>query len=142
MLILSSIFYLLGSVLMAWSPSIYILLLARLIEGLGVGLAVTLAPLYISEIASSETRGRLNTLPQFIGFCGMFIAYCIAFWMSIKQAISWRLMLGLLSVPSVVYFLLAVCFLLESPRWLVSKGKMTEAKKVLQILQCRQDVSG
>ncbi|XP_027356670.1 monosaccharide-sensing protein 2 isoform X2 [Abrus precatorius] len=72
----------------------------------------------------------------------MFFSYCMVFGMSLMKAPSWRLMLGVLSIPSVIYFALALFFLPESPRWLVSKGRMLEAKKVLQRLRGREDVSG
>lgn len=142
MLIISSILYFLAGLMMFWSPNVYALLMARLLDGFGIGLAVTLVPVYISETAPPEIRGLLNTLPQFTGCIGMFFSYCMVFWMSLLDSPSWRLMLGVVSIPSVVYFLLAVCFLPESPRWLVSKGRMEEAKQVLQRLLCREDVSG
>lgn len=142
MLIISSVFYFVSGIVMLWSPNVYVLLLARFLDGLGVGLAVTLVPLYISETAPPEIRGTLNTLPQFTGSGGMFISYCMVFGMSLMESPSWRLMLGVLSVPSLVYFVLMIFFLPESPRWLVSKGRMHEAKKVLQKLCGREDVSG
>lgn len=142
MLILSSMFYFISGLIMLWSPNVYVLLLARLLDGFGVGLAVTLVPLYISETAPSDIRGLLNTLPQFTGSAGMFLAYCMVFGMSLLDSPSWRLMLGVLSIPSIVYFALAVLYLPESPRWLVSKGRMLEAKRVLQKLRGREDVSG
>nr|POF10847.1 isoform 2 of monosaccharide-sensing protein 2 [Quercus suber] len=104
MLIVSSVLYFISGLVMLWSPNVYVLLLARLLDGFGIGLAVTLAPVYISETAPPEIRGQLNTLPQFTG-SGVF-------------------------------------YLPESPRWLVSKGKMTQAEKVLQRLRGREDVSG
>ncbi|XP_042017490.1 monosaccharide-sensing protein 2-like [Salvia splendens] len=142
MLICSSMFYFLSGIIMLWSPNVYVLLLARLLNGFGIGLAVTLVPLYISETAPSEIRGLLNTLPQFTGSGGMFLAYCMIFGMSLLASPSWRLMLGVLSIPALLYFALTVFFLPESPRWLVSKGKMLEAKRVLQRLRGRDDVSG
>ncbi|KAG2390616.1 Monosaccharide-sensing protein [Vigna angularis] len=140
MLIISSLLYFLSSLVMLWSPTVYILLFARLLDGLGIGLAVTLVPLYISETAPTEIRGLLNTLPQFTGSAGMFFSYCMVFAMSLTNAPSWRLMLGVLSIPSLIYFALTLFFLPESPRWLVSKGRMLEAKKVLQRLRGREDV--
>ncbi|KAM1044094.1 hypothetical protein ACFX2J_035083 [Malus domestica] len=142
MLIISSVFYFLSGIVMLWSPNVYILLLARLLDGFGIGLAVTLVPLYISETAPPEIRGSLNTLPQFTGSGGMFLSYCMVFGMSLTESPSWRLMLGVLSIPSLVYFVLTVFFLPESPRWLVSKGRMLEAKQVLQRLRGIEDVSG
>ncbi|CAH2076679.1 unnamed protein product [Thlaspi arvense] len=142
MLILSSILYFVGSLVMLWSPNVYVLLLGRLLDGFGVGLVVTLVPIYISETAPPEIRGLLNTLPQFTGSGGMFLSYCMVFGMSLMPSPSWRLMLGVLFVPSLVFFFLTIFFLPESPRWLVSKGRMLEAKRVLQRLRGREDVSG
>lgn len=142
MLIISSVLYFFSGLIMLWSPNVYVLLLARLLDGLGIGLSVTLVPIYISETAPSDIRGLLNTLPQFSGSGGMFLSYCMVFGMSLLDSPSWRLMLGVLSIPSLAYFALTVFYLPESPRWLVSKGKMLEAKKVLQRLRGREDVSG
>lgn len=142
MLIISSVFYFVSSLVMLWSPNVLVLCIGRLLDGFGIGLAVTLVPLYISETAPSDIRGSLNTLPQFTGSGGMFLSYCMVFGMSLTSSPSWRLMLSILSIPSLLFFALAVFYLPESPRWLVSKGRMSEAKQVLQRLRGREDVSG
>ncbi|PWA67212.1 General substrate transporter [Artemisia annua] len=142
MLIISSVLYFFGGLVMLWSPNVYILLLGRLLDGLGIGLAVTLVPVYISETSPPEIRGSLNTLPQFMGSGGMFLSYCMVFGMSLMESPNWRLILGVLSIPSLFYFVFTIFFLPESPRWLVSKRRMHEAKHVLQRLRGRQDVSG
>ena len=142
MLIASAVLYFVSGLVMLWAPSVYVLLLARLIDGFGIGLAVTLVPLYISETAPTDIRGLLNTLPQFSGSGGMFLSYCMVFGMSLMPTPDWRLMLGVLSIPSLIYFGLTIFYLPESPRWLVSKGRMAEAKRVLQRLRGREDVSG
>ena len=142
MLIISSMLYFVSGLVMLWSPNVYFLCVARLLDGFGIGLAVTLVPIYIFETAPLETRGLLNTLPQFTGSGGMFLSYCMVFGMSLMDSPNWRLMLGVLSIPSLLYFALTIFYLPESPRWLVSKGKMLEAKQVLQRLRGREDVSG
>ncbi|XP_050227213.1 monosaccharide-sensing protein 2 [Mercurialis annua] len=142
MLIISSTLYFVSGLVMLWSPNVYVLCAARLLTGFAIGLAVTLIPVYISETAPSDIRGMLNTLPQFTGSGGMFLSYCMVFGMSLSPSPSWRLMLGVLSIPSMLYFALTIFYLPESPRWLVSKGKMIEAKQVLQRLRGREDVSG
>ncbi len=142
MLIISSVLYFISSLIMLLAPNVYVLLLARLIDGFGIGLAVTIVPVYISETAPPEIRGQLNTLPQFTGSSGMFLAYCMVFGMSLMYSPSWRLMLGILSILSLIYFALTVLYLPESPRWLVSKGRMSEAKQVLQRLRGKEDVTG
>ncbi|KAI6700274.1 hypothetical protein NL676_014598 [Syzygium grande] len=142
MMIISSVLYFVSGLIMLWAPSVYVLLLGRLSCGFGIGLAITLIPIYISETAPSEIRGQLNTIPQFANSGGMFLSYCLVFGMSLLESPSWRLMLGVLSLPSLIYFMLTVFFLPESPRWLVSKGRMNEARQVLQRLYGREDVSG
>ncbi|XP_008237926.1 PREDICTED: monosaccharide-sensing protein 2 [Prunus mume] len=142
MLIASSVLYFVSGLVMVWSPNVYVLCIARLLDGFGIGLAVTLVPLYISETAPADIRGSLNTLPQFLGSGGMFLSYCMVFGMSLMNSPNWRLMLGVISIPSIIYFALTVFYLPESPRWLVSKGRMLEAKKVLQQLRGTEDVSG
>ncbi|CAN6238930.1 unnamed protein product [Urochloa humidicola] len=142
MLIASSLLYFLAGLLMLWSPNVHVLLLSRLVDGFAIGLAVTLVPVYISETAPPEIRGLLNTLPQFTGSGGMFLSYCMVFAMTLAPHPDWRLMLGALSILSLAYLLLTVWFLPESPRWLVSKGRMKEARAVLQMLRGRDDVAG
>lgn len=142
MLITSSVLYFISGLIMLWSPNVFVLCVARLLDGFGIGLAVTLVPVYISETAPPDIRGLLNTLPQFTGSGAMFLSYCMIFGMSLMTSPSWKLMLGVLSIPSLIYFGLTVFYLPESPRWLVSKGKMVEAKKVLQRLRGVEDVSG
>ncbi|GAA0150342.1 hypothetical protein LIER_09303 [Lithospermum erythrorhizon] len=142
MLIMSSVFYFVSGLVMLWSPNVYVLLLARLLDGFGVGIGATIVSAYISETAPPEIRGQLNTFPIVNTCVGMFLSYCLVFTMSLKESPSWRLMVGALSIPSLAYFALAVFFLPESPRWLVSKGKMEEARKVLQRLFGKEDVSG
>ncbi|XP_065857512.1 monosaccharide-sensing protein 2-like [Euphorbia lathyris] len=142
MLIISSFMYLISGVVMLWSPNVYVLLLGRTFNGFGIGLAVTLVPIYISETAPPEIRGLLNTFPQFMGSGGMFFSYCMVFAISLTDSPNWRLMLGVLSLPSLAYIILTIFYLPESPRWLVSKGRMDEAKKTLQKLRGREDVSG
>ena len=117
-------------------------LLSRLLDGFGIALAVTLTPLYISEIAPPHIRGLLTTLTQFSCSAGMFLAYCVVFSMSLTPSPNWRLMLALLSLPAVLYFLLALFFLPESPRWLVSRGRIDDAARVLRRLRATEDVSG
>ncbi|XP_050226713.1 monosaccharide-sensing protein 2-like [Mercurialis annua] len=142
LMIVSAVLYFISGLVMIWAPNVYILLLGRLLDGFGAGLAVTLVPVYISETAPSEIRGQLNTFPQFLGSAGMFVSYCLVFGLSLSDTPNWRFMLGLLSIPSLAYLAFTILYLPESPRWLVSKGRMHEAKQILQRLRAREDVSG
>lgn len=134
--------YTAAALLMMWSPNVWVLLAARLVDGVGVGLAVTTSPLYISEVSPADIRGELNMLPQLLGTSGVFLAYVMVFFLSLTSDPSWRLMLAVMSLPAAAYLLVALLFLPESPRWLVSRGRTRDAKRVLQRLRNRDDVSG
>lgn len=142
MLITSSVMYFLSGLVMFFAPNVAVILVARIVNGVAIGLAYTLNPLYISEVAPADIRGQLNTFTQFACSGGMFLAYVMVFLMSLTDSPSWRLMLGVISIPAVAYFLLTVFYLPESPRWLVSKGRILEAERVLKRLRGTDDVSG
>lgn len=142
MLITSSIMFFFSGLVMSWAPNVPVVLLSRLFNGIALSLTMTLTPLYISEIAPPDIRGLLNTLPQFSCSFGMFMAYIMVFSISLMDSPSWRGMLGIVSFPSVAYFLLAAFYLPESPPWLVSKGRISEAKRVLRRIRGVEDVSG
>ncbi|CAL5188284.1 unnamed protein product [Lathyrus oleraceus] len=142
MLITSSVMFIIAGFVMFWAPNVTVILVSRMIQGVAIALAVTFNPLYISEIAPADIRGQLNTLTQFACSSGMFLAYILVFSMSLLPSPSWRLMLSVISIPSVLYFFLTVFYLPESPRWLVSKGRILEAETVLKRLRRVDDVSG
>lgn len=142
-LVYSSLVLFSGGVLMLWSPNIYIVLLARLIVGSGSGLVFTCVPIYISETSPPNMRGLLGTMPQFMFFIGTIFSYCLIFWLTLMSSPSWRIMIGAIFAPSIVYFALLVYYLPESPRWLASDGKISEARVSLQWLRGKKhDVSG
>lgn len=141
-LIYSSLLLFSGGILMLWSPNVYILLLARLIVGSGSGLVFTSVPIYISETSSPDMRGLLGTMPQFMFIVGIIFSYCMVFWMTLASSLNWRVMIGSIFAPSIVYFAALVFYLPESPRWLVSDGKISEARVSLQWLRGKDDVSG
>eukprot|EP00850_Spirogloea_muscicola_P010810 SM000065S20159 [mRNA] locus=s65:46462:50159:- [translate_table: standard] len=126
---------LLGAVVEAWSPSILVLIVGRVLVGLSVGLVATVVPLFISECSPASIRGQLATLPQLMGIAGMLVAYIVVFSISLTPNPNWRFMLGLSLAPGLFYFALAISTLPESPAWLVSKGRMKEAREVLRHLR-------
>lgn len=141
-LLISGLLYSTAAMLMLWTPTVNILILSRVVVGLAIGLATTIAPVLISESAPTETRGQLATFPQLLGSSGLFFAYVMAFVLSLQDNPNWRSMLGVLAIPSFIYAILCLFALPESPRWLVSKGRMYDAKVVLQNLREEEDVSG
>jgi sugar porter (SP) family MFS transporter len=108
-------------------------LIARIIGGLGVGMAILIAPMYIAEIAPRKLRGTLVTFNQLNIVLGISVAYFSNYYFQQTIAdfdLKWRMMLGVEAIPAVLYFFLL--FLVpRSPRWLMQKAKGEEAMAVL-----------
>ncbi|MCC6462321.1 MAG: sugar porter family MFS transporter [Saprospiraceae bacterium] len=125
------VLYLICSIGSALAPDVYMLMFFRFLGGLGVGASSVVAPMYISEIAPAERRGRLTALFQFNIVLGILVAYFSNWIIGSTAEDAWRWMLGIMAVPSVVYVLLVV-LVPESPRWLIShKNRVDEARKIL-----------
>ena len=142
-LFLAAILYAVSAISSALAPSFVILVAARMIGGLGVGASLIIAPMYIAEIAPPAARGRMvsfNQLNIVIGISAAFFAnYLIlrlgqsdAEWAQslMFDAYNWRWMLGLETLPAVLYFC-GLFFVPESPRWLLLQGRQEEARQIL-----------
>jgi MFS transporter, SP family, arabinose:H+ symporter len=103
---------------------------ARLVGGLAIGLTSALTPVYISEVAPPESRGRLVSLNQLAIVIGILVAYVTNWRLSALGPQSWRWMFGVAALPSAV-FLAGLFFIPESPRWLAAKGRKKETYRVL-----------
>lgn len=116
---------------LAWNlPS---LIVFRVIGGLGIGGSSVLGPMYIAEIAPTEWRGRLVGFFQVNIVVGILCAYISnALLGSLHLGLTeWRWQLGVSAIPA-IGFLIALFFIPRSPRWLLTKGRTTEALTVLQ----------
>ncbi|XP_076907843.1 inositol transporter 4-like [Bidens hawaiensis] len=120
----------LGSITMALAPNPWVIILGRLLVGLGVGLVSITSPLYISEASPARIRGALVSTNGLLLTGGQFLSYLINLAFSKTQG-NWRWMLGIAGVPPMVQFIL-MCFLPESPRWLYRQNKITEARNILK----------
>ncbi|HEY8784124.1 MAG TPA: sugar porter family MFS transporter [Mucilaginibacter sp.] len=127
-----AIAYLLASLGTAFADNWYVFLIFRFLGGLGVGASSVTAPIYISEVSPADRRGRLVGLFQFNVVLGILISYLSNYLISQLGDTSWRLMLGVQAIPSVI-FLILIKFIPESPRWLILKKG--ETKKALEILE-------
>lgn len=129
-----AILYLAASIGTALATEWSIFLVFRFLGGLGVGASSVAAPMYITEISPAKSRGRLVALFQFNVVLGILIAYLSNFLLQGIGADSWRWMLGVQAIPSLI-FLIAVLNIPESPRWLLLKqGKVAEALVVLNMI--------
>ncbi|KAL3366961.1 hypothetical protein AABB24_011602 [Solanum stoloniferum] len=125
----ADVVFLLGSVVMAAAPDPYILILGRLLVGLGVGVASVTAPVYIAEASPSEIRGGLVSTNVLMITGGQFLSYLVNLAFTEIPG-TWRWMLGVAGVPAAIQFVLML-FLPESPRWLYMKKDKSEAATVL-----------
>ncbi|KAI7896799.1 general substrate transporter [Mucor mucedo] len=122
--------FVLGSLLLALAPSYNILVLGRLIVGLGVGIASMIIPVYISEVAPKSFRGRLATLNTLVITFGQVMAYVVNIIYSETEG-GWRYMFGIGAVPAIIQ-LIIMPFMPESPRRMVAQNKLALAKLTLQ----------
>lgn len=130
-IVLAAVTFLIGAILMGLAPSYPFLLAGRVVAGIGVGYSLMVAPVYSAEVSPSMTRGFLTSLPEVFINVGILLGYIFNYALSsLPSRINWRLMLGLAGFPAIV-IALGVMRMPESPRWLVMKGKIGEAKKVL-----------
>jgi MFS transporter, SP family, arabinose:H+ symporter len=112
----------------------YLFVIMRFIGGLGIGASSVIAPIYISEISPASFRGRLVILFQFNIVLGIVISLLSNYIIVTSYHGSWRLMLAVMAVPSLLYLIL-LRFVPESPRWLIlHKGRNDEAEKTLQVI--------
>jgi sugar porter (SP) family MFS transporter len=139
----AALLFAVSAVASAMAPSFTALVSARIVGGLGVGMALIIAPMYIAEISPAALRGRMVSLNQLnivVGISVAFFSNYLILKLGQSQADwavalrleewNWRWMLGLETAPAVLYFL---CLYLvpESPRWLIMQGRRDEAMSVM-----------
>lgn len=131
---LMAILYLVSSLGCALASNWYALLAARFIGGLAIGGSSVLGPVYIAEVSPAPRRGRLVGLFQINIVVGILLAYfsnyCIA-----RMGLGndeWRWQFGIVSAPALL-FLFLLFGIPRSPRWLATKGRLEEARRVLEM---------
>jgi sugar porter (SP) family MFS transporter len=137
-LILAGALFFLGSLSMAFAPTISILILGRIITGIGLGTVSIIAPLYISELSTSSNRGKMVTF-NILGITfGALLAYIVNYVFSHDG--DWRWMFGLEALPAFC-LIIGMIFLSETPRWLAIHSLEDKAKRVLQHIRGNQDIN-
>lgn len=121
------IIYLVSAIGSAFAPDPYTFSFFRFVGGIGVGASSVAAPIYISEISSSENRGSLGALYQFNIVFGIFIAFISNYLLKgLGGENDWRWMLGVEAIPALAYSLM-VLRVPKSPRWLIVKKRDDQA---------------
>ncbi len=129
-----AILYLITALGCAASWSWGSLVFFRVIGGLGIGGSSVLGPMYIAEIAPAKLRGRLVGLFQFNVVFGILLAYFSNYIISVQHfgTAEWRWEFGVTAVPALLFFIMLFT-IPRSPRWLVKKGRIDEARTVLKL---------
>jgi len=127
-LFMAGILFALGALLSASAGSPTSLIIYRIILGLSVGMAAFIAPIYLSEVAPRHHRGGIVSMYQVMVYIGILVAFLSDTYFSYTGA--WRWMLGIICIPAILMVLL-VLFLPRSPRWLVMRNSIDDAKEIL-----------
>ena len=135
--LLAAIIFAVGAIAAALAPNVLILIFARFILGLGVGLASLIVPLYIAEIAPPDTRGALVSLNQLMITIGILVSYIVG--VAFTPIEGWRYMFAVAVIPALILGI-GMFTLPESPRWLVKNGKLDKARSVLLLSRVEADV--
>ena len=146
-MILSAILFSTSAIGCAVSVDFNQLVVYRIIGGFGIGVVSIISPLYISELAVAQYRGRLVSLYQLavtIGFLGAYLVnyqllgystsnpdIVTGWWSLIFVTEVWRGMLGMEILPALLFFII-IFFIPESPRWLILKGREEKATNILE----------
>jgi sugar porter (SP) family MFS transporter len=145
LLIASAALFAITSVGNGLADSFTVFIIWRILGGVAIGLASSLSPMYISEVAPASMRGRLVSVNQLTIVVGVLVAQLVNWWLvrdlpsgatddfirnSWFGQIGWRWMFALTAAPAIL-FLLGMFFVPESPRWQIKKGKSLEAEKTL-----------
>ncbi|KAL3525404.1 hypothetical protein ACH5RR_013776 [Cinchona calisaya] len=130
-IIVAALIFMLGSLVMGYSPNYAVLLAGRCTAGVGVGFALMIAPVYSAEISSPTYRGFLSSLPEVGISVGILLGYIsnVAF-SGLPLHLGWRIMLGIAAIPS-LSLAIGLLKMPESPRWLVMQGRLGDAKKIM-----------
>ncbi|OWB54979.1 hypothetical protein B5S28_g841 [[Candida] boidinii] len=132
-LMFSNLLFILGAIIQCAAQNVWTMIVGRFVGmGFGVGIGSLIAPLYIAELAPSKFRGRLVVVNCLCITGGQLIAYAIGAGLE-KSHNGWRIVIGLSMIPPVVQFI-AFVFLPDTPRFLISKGYIERAKKVLKLV--------
>ncbi|MFT4262396.1 MAG: sugar porter family MFS transporter [Nocardioides sp.] len=138
----AAVAFLVSAIGAAFAPSLWLLIVFRLVGGIGVGMASVIAPAYIAEVSPAHIRGRLGSLQQLAIVLGIFGSQLVNYLLqqvaggaseTLLGLAAWRWMFLVMAVPAVVYGALSLT-IPESPRYLISIGEVGQARAVLRRL--------
>lgn len=133
-LILAALLFIVSALGCALAHGIWAFSFWRFVGGVGVGLASTISPMYIAEVAPAKLRGRLVVINQLAIVVGLSLSVYVTYLFSFGG--HWRWMFATMAAPAAA-FLIGLFFLPRSPRWLAARGNFSEALGVLTVINGR-----
>ena len=137
-IIATALIFIAGSLMCGYAATAGWLIFSRIIIGIAVGMISFVAPIYLSEIAPEKIRGSLVSLYQLALTAGILLSYLINRIFA-NTELNWRWMLGSGTVPAVI-LLTGILFLHDTPRWLISKNRIDEARQVFRRILKKEEV--
>jgi len=137
-ILLAALFFF-GTLACVFAPSFEVMVFGRILLGLAVGGASGVVPVFLAELAPYEIRGKIagrNELMIVIGQLSAFVVNAIIGTVWGEQGGVWRVMLAVSAVPAIALFV-GMLRVPESPRWLISKGRIEEALEVLKTVRSK-----
>jgi len=131
LLMASAILFAVSAIGVALSQSLTSFVIFRLVGGLGVGMASTLSPVYIAELAPANIRGRFVSLNQLTIVIGILAAYFTNYLLADIGPNNWRWMYAVEAVPALLFFI-GLFFVPESPRWLIKNNREEKALSIFR----------
>ncbi|MGL4630162.1 MAG: sugar porter family MFS transporter [Leadbetterella sp.] len=129
-LIFCAVLFAITGVGTGWAGSFGFFIIFRMLSGAAVGAAALVCPMYLAEISPSTIRGRVVSFYQLAITFGLILAYVSNYALLDSGENNWRWMFSSQAIPSLLFFL-GLFFVPESPRWLISKARSSEAIQIL-----------
>ncbi|KAJ1421829.1 Sugar transporter, conserved site [Sesbania bispinosa] len=126
--LLADVVFIIGALVMAIGPAPWVIIVGRILVGLGVGVASMTTPLYISEASPAKIKGALVSINAFLITGVQFLSYLINLAFT-KASGTWCWMLGVAGIPAMIQFILMLS-LPESPRWLYRQVILFDRHKI------------
>ncbi|MEO6874819.1 MAG: sugar porter family MFS transporter, partial [Opitutaceae bacterium] len=129
MIIVAGIIFTTSALGTAMAPTVAWLIAGRVVSGIAIGIASFISPMYIAELVPAKVRGSLVAVNMLAITTGIVVAYLVDY--AFAASHGWRYMFGLAAIPS-LGLVIGMWRLPDSPRWLISKSQVAQARRVLE----------